>query len=195
MLGIGAGETCVEDFVEVCSKGVPLLVNRRGAVRSVDRETPYLHKNGHLLMMKFRGRELCRCKNKMGYIEVATVFKNRKVTKHLVHRLVAMAFVPGYHEGRVVNHKNGDKTDNRPENLEWSTPGDNTKHAWETGLIDLRGENQPSAQLTAKRVSYIRKLLKAGISANTLAIVADVSPSLIVLIRDGERWTDVQAAE
>ena len=51
-----------------------------------------------------------------------------------VHRLVAAAFHGEPHEGQRVNHKNGNKMDNRPDNLEWCTPGENLRHAWATGL-------------------------------------------------------------
>lgn len=55
---------------------------------------------------------------KSGYLFV-TLYKNGKGTIFLIHRLVALAFVPGWFEGAVVNHKDEDKTNNRVDNLEW----------------------------------------------------------------------------
>lgn len=46
-----------------------------------------------------------------------------------IHQLVAHAFCGGYAEGLIVNHKNGDKLDNRAENLEWVTRSQNAAHA------------------------------------------------------------------
>lgn len=46
----------------------------------------------------------------------------------LVHRLVAMAFVDGYRDGLVVNHKNENPADNRASNLEWVTQTQNMRH-------------------------------------------------------------------
>jgi hypothetical protein len=108
--------------------------------------------------------------------------------KMFVHRLVALAFVPGFCEGLSVNHINGNKLDNRPENLEWLTLADNTRHQWQTGLVDLRGEKQPGHKLTQRQVIHIRKALRLNVPANSLAIIANVSPSTIYLIEQGKRW-------
>jgi hypothetical protein len=50
-----------------------------------------------------------------------------------VHRMVAAAFY-GDHPGLTVNHKDGVKNNNRVENLEWVTVGENHRHSFVTGL-------------------------------------------------------------
>lgn len=69
----------------------------------------------------------------------------------LVHRLVALAFCPGYQAGLVVNHKNGIRHDNRVENLEWVTHSENLRHGWRVlkrphPLVGKMGAQHPTSR-------------------------------------------------
>lgn len=73
-----------------------------------------------------------------GYCYVSLSKNNKKITKR-VHKLVMMAFDPVYtgnmyNKDFTINHKNGDKADNRLDNLEWLTQSENQKHAFKNGL-------------------------------------------------------------
>ena len=68
-----------------------------------------------------------------GYRRVC-ISKNGTVKRFLVHRLVAELFLDNPNNYPVVNHKDGNKTNNNVSNLEWISIKDNVNHAIETGL-------------------------------------------------------------
>ena len=74
----------------------------------------------------------------------------------LVHRLVALVFIPNPEGKPQVNHKDGCKLNNFVENLEWATPSENRQHAFDVGL-QSSGENSYQAKLTVEQVRYIRE--------------------------------------
>lgn len=80
-----------------------------------------------------KGRFLKQSLDHGGYPKVC-LRKNNTKKNYSIHRLVAEAFIPNTNKFLQVNHKNGIKTDNRVENLEWCTAKQNINHADKNGL-------------------------------------------------------------
>jgi hypothetical protein len=118
-----------------------------------------------------------------GYL-VVSIMNNGKRKTVKVHRIVAMAFCEGRSRfKKYVNHKNGVKTDNSIENLEWCTPSHNVRHALKIGLTKpLRGELNPAAKLKPSDIPIIRKMADDKISRKDIAAKFGVSPSAITFI-------------
>lgn len=72
--------------------------------------------------------------NRKGYQTIMVSYDDGPTKHLLVHRAVAMLFCPGYSPELQVNHIDGNKTNNRADNLEWVTGSQNMRHAFDTWL-------------------------------------------------------------
>jgi len=98
-------------------------------------------------------------RNSRGYLTVSLCDGSvpKKPRSYLIHRLVAKAYLGEAPADRPhINHKNGNKLDNRIENLEYSNIQENNKHARDVLGYDQIGEKNPRARLTDKQIEEIR---------------------------------------
>lgn len=86
----------------------------------------YKYKNPHILKGYY---------NKYGY-QYVDLCMNNKIYRFGVHQLVAKAFVQGWFEGAVVNHKDGNTSNNNYTNLEWITQKENIHQGYVTSGIE-----------------------------------------------------------
>jgi len=92
-------------------------------------ETDYLVSNdGRVVSLKFGKKRLLRPGNANGY-RMVRLCVSGTISNKAVHRLVAEAFLPNPQDHPIVNHRNGVRTDNRVENLEWISASQNSAHA------------------------------------------------------------------
>jgi len=68
-----------------------------------------------------------------GYLQVK-LYNNSRIEYRLIHRLVCAAYYSNPDNKREVNHLDGNKLNNHPKNLEWSTRSENHKHAYNIGM-------------------------------------------------------------
>lgn len=100
------------------------------------------------------------------------------------HRLVALTFIPNPHDLPEINHINGDKKDNRVENLEWCTRRQNVQHASLTGLLQLGSEHHHSKH-TETQALMVAGALLCGCSQSAISYRLGVSTSFVEKISRG----------
>lgn len=145
---------------------------------------------GRVRSTSYKGvKILTPSKTKRGYLNVIFCINQKKEHK-LVHRLVAEAFIDNPNSLKTVNHKNGNKSNNNVENLEWCSQEDNNKHAKENGLLQ-RYEDRPEAKLTKGAVKMIPKLIELGATTDDLKTLFNVSRRCIDNIFEGKNWSDL----
>ena len=120
--------------------------------------------------------------NKMksgGHLRVYLADGSGKKKPLLVHRLVAAAFLPNPEFLPVVHHKDGNPENNRVDNIEWCTVGQNTCHSIATGLRrigDGKGEKNSFSKLTDDQVRSMRK--RFAECGNSAQVAREFSVSL-----------------
>lgn len=122
---------------------IPILdglysVSNLGRVRSEDR---IIFGKGFTDKSKLYGRVLKDHNNGNGYRYV-TISINAKQCNKYIHRLVAEAFIPNPNKYNLVNHLDGNKANNRVENLEWCTYKQNSQHAYQNNLMPKGGDRK-----------------------------------------------------
>ena len=164
-------------------------VSSLGRVRSKD-----------TIQHRFNGRKVCEfrikgkllkpiktgaVKNGTQYLVVEIARKQRKI-----HRLVAEAFIPNTNNYPFVNHIDGNKENNRVDNLEWCSSCMNTEHAFKSKLAPS-GETVKNHKLSEADVAEIRNQYTRGNScfgAKPLARKYGVSSQTIRRIVQNKKW-------
>lgn len=120
------------------------------------------------------------------YLGVTLYSKEGKPTRELVHRLVAKAFCMGYEPSLEVNHKDGDKTNNKADNLEWITRSENMKHS--ARILGGGHIHKPQRMFTDDQIRDIRN---SSMGTRPIARLYGVSPNAISQIRKRKTYQEV----
>lgn len=118
------------------------------------------HEGGH------RGKYRSANRNGRGYLCLVLTRPGKRATVR-IHRVVAEAYLQNPNKLPQVNHKNGDKTDNRVENLEWCTNSENIRHAVVNNLY--------RRTIVPAQINKMGKLRESGLSLSQIATIIGVS--------------------
>ncbi len=132
----------------------------------------------------YAGKILKPSFDKDGYCLIC-LSRNKKQKSYRLSRLVALCFFGVCPPNKEVNHKNGIKTDNKINNLEYVTTQENVKHAYEIGLRKPIGYPR---KLKAKDIPEIFQLYALEVLQKEIAQSYNVSPMIISRILRGKIW-------
>jgi hypothetical protein len=157
-----------------------------GRIRSKDR----LSRSGKALRRMF-GRILVPQLTGRRY-PVVSLSLDGEVKSYVVHRLVAKTFIPNPDNLPEINHKDGDKTNSRPDNLEWCSRAQNNDHAIQSGLKPpVLGSRHGRSKLTEDQVLQIRQLHASCICGSAIAAQFKISPTTVSQIWRRMLWTHI----
>jgi hypothetical protein len=127
-----------------------------------------------------------------GYLVISLHYARNRFKIKRIHRLVAHAFLKNPHEYKEINHKDGNKTNNRVENLEWCSHRQNIQHAYDTEIIPIRD----GKVFSIEDIKAIKRLLAKGELKNKeIAALYNTSADYITKIKRGDKWRRVTIEE
>jgi hypothetical protein len=142
-----------------------------------------------------RIRKLKATLNKSGYLSIG-LRKDGKGHGFTVHKLVALTWIYEKPEGMEINHKDGNKLNNIPENLEYITHLENIRHAWKNGLRNnfskkisekVSGEKHYNAKIDDKTFCKLLEDHKNGMKNGALAIKYGIHQTTVSYYTSGKR--------
>lgn len=128
--------TNMENLRLVEMKGIKLWVSRDGEI--FDEEFKEIHQQN----------------DRLGYKKIQ-VCRNGKKVISMAHRVIAKAFIENPENKPFVNHKNAIKFDNRPENLEWVTPAENSSHAKKLKLYTKHAKRSFTRKMRDRAINVL----------------------------------------
>jgi hypothetical protein len=124
------------------------------------------------------------CKNSRGYM-TCRLYSPRMEKSRTIHSIVAVAWCPKQDYQTEVNHRDLDKTNNHPDNLEWCSRTENNQHA-------ARNGHHNTAILNPVIVRIIRRCLQFGMRQKDIGKAFGVPQNTISNVSTGSRWSHVR---
>jgi hypothetical protein len=170
-----------EEWKQIASADKKYLVSSYGRIKSFC----YDKENGKILRPGLT----------KGFQTVTFIANNKKKTK-LVHKLVAIAFVPRPSEKHVIaTHLDWNKSNNHYSNLKWLTREDSYKRILprlqEINRIKNKGLVRNS-KLKPEDVKMLKKMLSKGVKQKVIAKLFSVSEMQVTRIKRGDKWAKIE---
>jgi hypothetical protein len=142
-------------------------------------------------VQNYKNKILSSYTDRYGYL-VSTLYLDKKRKKRTVHSLVMETFVHIRKGNCQINHIDGDKKNNKLENLEYCTASDNLSHAYRIGLKSAIGERNGFSKICSKDVVNIKKMLANGQTQKLVASFFEIDQSTVSNIKTGKLWSHVK---
>jgi hypothetical protein len=158
--------------------------DEQGVIYSLARTIKRTRKNGKTFEWKLPLITMSPYVQKHGYLQ-CNFRKNGKNYSLLVHRLIGITYL-GLKDNQEINHKDGNKQNNKLENLEITTRSENIKHAFRIGLRSHKGSNHPNYFINDTIKKEVRLLLDKNISQTKIGELVGISQKNVSKIKLGK---------
>jgi len=165
-------------------------VSNMGRIRSLARVINKDSQRWNATRSHYYQGKILSPRNTNGYYKVS-LRRNGETHQYLIHRLVADAFIPNPENKPEINHKDGNKTNNLSNNLEWVTSSENHLHAFTIGLKErLAGEKNGNAKVNEFQVRVLRKA--TDLENIEIAEIFGLSNTTVCNIRKHRAWKHIK---
>ena len=158
-------------------------------MKSIENSKYHVDELGNVYGVKGGVLSLQVCKKK-GYLTVKISYFNGDVKRKKVHRLVAEAYIPNPDNLPVVNHIDGNKTNNCVDNLEWTTVEYNTWHAANI-LKAQKGDKATNLTINESIAIKVCEMLEKNMRNMDIADYLGIPRNIVRDIRTRKTWTHI----
>ena len=142
-----------------------------------------LYKNGKEKILKGE-------KSKKGYLRV-NLCNNSESKKYLIHRLVALTFIPNPENKLYIDHKNTIRIDNRVRNLRWSSAKENNNNELTKRKMSEANKGKIVSEETRKKLSEANK---GKMSEETRKKISEIKARKVICITTGKIFNTIKEA-